>query len=1131
MCVQETDLVRVIGRPEAGDHLYVVYDVHRARFTGVERINTHPLLPRLFCGLVTPTRQTALLASDLCRLPSPAEALEQAIALRNEAWPTRTRQSIERLFGLWLLHEDRMRLLDASTIDQLAHQVSLLEYIKRTNPRRMLIADEVGLGKTIEAGLIIDWVLTNNPSARVLYLAPAMLVENVHAEFRRMGLGERVRLDRYSAADATIQNADLQSARLIIASIHRAALDRNARYWHDRSGDWDLIIVDECHHLSDWSDDGTKPQQQMHLVRNLVERRLVPGGRLVLMSATPHQGNANRFRNLLRLLSDEGHSGAKKGDLNTVAGRVVYRTKEDVRDWDGQPLFSRRQVNEPTYVRVGEEYAAWLKRVELVFAGTSSRAAGWRKAQALQWSASSPKAGLAYLVRLALRSGLTFDGDPLVARAAMALLPYRSLPETASLQDVRSLLERQAGLHRAQPEFEEDAEEAEAEATAREEDDTEVDLAQLTLALEEGIRLLHSNAMTAKMEPLIRWIHDEAPAKFVVFASPIETVDEIQRGLEVQLGQGAVVTITGALQPHERRDRMQAFRRQGARVLVASKAGSEGVNLQIAHRLVHFDVPWNPMELEQRVGRVHRYGNTETVVVDTIVVSGSREERLLSRCRARLAQILRTLYGEPADVGRFAEMYSRVMAQVPAEVLAQLLADENFFTADGDERLFELIDAGFQGWQATHTALAAGRDSSLGEVPDRGHARDSDMEAIFEVLGASPEQGWFHVRLTEHDGKRIEQLTPARVWAFPAEGAHVRRVADRIASLTVRGPDGFSGFVERAGLNLPVLATTLRQLVGGALSEPSRASSASRFVDGAGVARVPQDEWEHWLGAAGLTESVWKKGGILLGWSLRVLRSGSSEEEWTSLRLRLLTPDQALGQWLSGASTADLLRMLWKQRPFQNLVQPPHKRADNASFALAGLAEAAVAAAPDVLQDYSRFNAQLHEYEVVPVVALTIEARSLEAKGSMTSRSETVHENPDFLQLDLGFPPPADFLERVFTVLDSLPIGRSNGSITVYVLLTVEQARLDSIDPLEQRQAFGVYVGTTEQDVLTRYQQHRDPTHLLRAKSLGWHGVEPVGVLRLADRFSGLAPNDALELEGNVARALREAGLCVLGGH
>lgn len=1105
------DLVRITGRKQAGDHLYVVRKVDDDEFTGVRRISAHPLLPRLFVGRdAAPSVQEGLLPEELQRLPSPAEALADALALRQEALPTRTKQTIERLFALWLLHEDHKQLLDATKVDQLAHQVSLLEYVKQKDLRRLLIADEVGLGKTIEAGMLIQWVLDASPAARILYLAPAMLVENVYGELKRMELPARV--DRYSAVVSTIENEALKEAQIIVASAHRAAYERNLKFWQEESGLWDLIIVDECHHASDWSEDGSNPMKQMRLVRDLVERRLRPGGRFVLMSATPHQGNENKFRNLLRLLSDDGYRDAS-GSLASVAGRVVYRTKEDVRDWDNRPLFSKRKVNEPTFVQLGEDYHSWMRCIEAVFPSAEPGPAAWRKAQALQWAASSPKAGLAYLTRLALRSGFDFDRDAILWEAAAALRPYRGLPADAPVEAVRALLEKQAGTTSTEEEDDDLIE------------DSPVDRNCLVEAIVGGLGLMRSNAMQTKLSPLIQWVSDEAPAKFVVFASPIETVDEVRLGLERLLGHGAVVAITGGMKPHERLAQMQALWGENVRVLVASKAGSEGINLQVSHRLVHFDVPWNPMEMEQRVGRVHRYGSTQTVVVDTMVAENSREAKMLRRCRARLAQIVGHLFGPMESSARFDEMYARVMTQVSGEDLAALMAEEGFLTR-GIERLDELVQAGFESWKASDQALRNGSAAQTWQVPDRGESREADMENLFELLGAEQELGWFHVRLTEHEGESREETTPARVWVFPSEGANVRRVADRVSSLSIRGPRGFQGFVERAGLNLPSIAAKVRELVGGGQLDVGRSARGVGFFDGSGAARVPESDWFDWIRGASLDDHEWRKGSVLLAWTIRLLHRGTRTQTWSGVQAWLAKPNLSDGQWLSGSLSADLYRLLWRNRRRQNLLLPPHRRADMSGFNLEGLRDTAARLAPEALQVVPDFDPITHDFEIVPIAALTIEPRR-DVVANEVDDSDSVDDAFDIF--DATHRPPSDFLEGVLSVVENSAVVRSRGGSSVYMLLVVEPARLAASDPREHTLAFGVYVGITAQETLAHCERHRDLSPLVNSSSLEWNRVLPIALVKVNDRFRSISSEAATGLARDLANALQRQEIRVLG--
>src|SRR5262249_37639336 len=158
---------------------------------------------------------------------------------------------------------------------------------------------------------------------RVLYLAPARLVHNVRRELNRLDLAFR----QWTATD---RDARLEDP-LVVASIHRAVHGNHADDVVN-SGPWHVLIVDECHHLSDWHIGGGSPRENFKLVKALIGR-LDPDARVLFMSGTPHQGHEARFENLLKLLKRDGEAD------QDLAGRVIYRTKDDVTDWDGSPLF------------------------------------------------------------------------------------------------------------------------------------------------------------------------------------------------------------------------------------------------------------------------------------------------------------------------------------------------------------------------------------------------------------------------------------------------------------------------------------------------------------------------------------------------------------------------------------------------------------------------------------------------------------------------------------------------------------------------------------------------------------------------------------------------------------------------
>lgn len=303
-------------------------------------------------------------------VPSPSELLLSGP--KEESWLGLTQRTLARIHAIFLAAEDPQRRLDARKAATLMHQVSLVQHtLEDPNLRRILIADEVGLGKTIEAGLIIKQLIEDEPLLKILYLAPARLVQNVASEFR-----EKLDLDARIWVAGSASDARLGTDRVIVASIHKAVFGENALRIVE-AGPWDVLIVDECHHLSDWGIDGGKPTRSYRLVDQL-SQSLPPNGRLILMSGTPHQGSEARFKNILRLLADE------KSNIQTARGRVIFRSKDMAKDWKGRPLFPSRQIRSPTVVQLGADYNRWYNSVGNLYdasivPGARGRAGGWAK--------------------------------------------------------------------------------------------------------------------------------------------------------------------------------------------------------------------------------------------------------------------------------------------------------------------------------------------------------------------------------------------------------------------------------------------------------------------------------------------------------------------------------------------------------------------------------------------------------------------------------------------------------------------------------------------------------------------------------------------------------------------------------
>jgi superfamily II DNA or RNA helicase len=696
------------------------------------------------------------------------------------------------LLAWYLLVEDPQRRLEVQPISTLAHQASVVHHITQQPAlRRVLLADEVGLGKTVEAGLLIKQLLTQKPSARILYLAPARLVRSVRTELNKLGLMFR------SWVASAERDARLDDNR-VVASIHRAALEERQKEILAAPA-WDMIVVDECHHLSDWAPGGGKPVAQYRLVEKLAER-LGDEGRLLLMSGTPHQGHADRFKNLLKLLQ------RKSEPEEVLAGRVIYRTKEDVRDWDGQPLFPGRQVNSPVVVDLGDAHVEWLGRIHDFFepdrarSGDRSaqrRAAGWRAGQALQWASSSIQAGLGYLVRQAVRAELTPKKLPILTKAVAALRPYRMGDVDEPVEPLYQRIAKEVGRQLT------DDDDEDIEEIVPDDGKWRPDPQSLAALLEEGIEILEEVA-DKKWDLL--WERLLVPAgeeKVVLFAQPIETVTAVADYIQRKTGRRPALII-GNQNETAREEEVQRFwDPKGPQFLVSSRAGGEGINLQVARRLVHLDVPWNPMDLEQRIGRVHRFKSRRTILVDTLVVKDSREVDTYAYAREKLMTIASTLV--PAD--RFDALFSRVMALVPPEELQDVLVQSPIgpLTDDDKRKLAELVTRGFDQWRGFHERYSSQQQQI--QALDAGHATWDDLaEFVLQHMDGKAAEGFSSLKFMFEKGEVVESAQTARVINIKGKSY----ACGDYGGMPVTRDDGASA--DRLGTNVPVVASVLRSV-------------------------------------------------------------------------------------------------------------------------------------------------------------------------------------------------------------------------------------------------------------------------------------------------------------------------------
>lgn len=605
----------------------------------------------------------------------------------------------DRMRKAWLSYEahtlpvmESASALTSAKIDLLPHQVVLTHRIATASPRRYLIADEVGLGKTIETALILRELASRGELDRALMVVPAGLVNNWHRE-----LNEVFNLDFEvfgSEGDITDRktNAFAKHDRLI-ASID--TLKRPARIKRLLDAQrWDLVVFDEAHHLTAYRTGGKVRKTENY---KLAEALKDHSRDLMLLSATPHQGNHFQFWMLAQLLNPTLFGSPEemlenRHRLNTVMFR---RTKADACQPDGSPLFARRWVHTESFLMNQEERLFYEKLREYLEdgfdlarrQGGQGRALGFLMAIFQKIAASSFAAVRRTLKRRLLMltvyeallrdKELDIEGRERLTEEARVLiqgefgLPNDSLGRIEVdrvLADLKYRLVKkldQEGLEMASDPYGSEfaATHAEEAASAV----VELHLPEERMRIGDLLKVFPQQRET-KAQKLLDGLgylwRQNASEKIVIFATYLGTVDLIAREIErAYPGQGVVVLRGGdhgAKLAAERKFRLK----DGPRVLVCTAAGREGLNLQFARILFNFDLPWNPMDVEQRIGRIHRYGQNHTAQVYNLVLSDTIEGRIFLMLDEKLTEIAKTV-GKVDDQGNVAEdLRSQILGQL-----------------------------------------------------------------------------------------------------------------------------------------------------------------------------------------------------------------------------------------------------------------------------------------------------------------------------------------------------------------------------------------------------------------------------------------------------------------------------------
>lgn len=533
---------------------------------------------------------------------------------------------------------DQWGVFSRSRVQLLPHQLWVCRQVTRAWPIRWLVADDVGLGKTIEAGLILEPLIASGRVRRVLVLAPARLVPQWRARMKTMF---DIRLQEYTADSDRGRISFWETAHQVVASFHTLRMDKPRKRLL-QAEPWDLVIVDEAHHFQAQERAATLTYGLLH--------ELEEAGRiesLVLFTGTPHRGKDFGFLALMQLLRPDLFDPEKEMEeqLSALPNAMIRNNKALVTDLDGNKLFRPVETRAIDYGYSEAEAAFYHTMSEFILDGRAYAASLSGRQQtarmllliALQKLAAS---SIAAITR-ALRRRRTMLANTVLD----ATLPDTTEPET----------------------FDEIAEAEEARPS-----ETAVLLMQDEIArLDEIIALSAEIHRETKIITLLELIEDELPEgePVLLFTEYKATQALVYEALEARFGKGCagfingderlVVTSTNGTEtvlPLSRDVAADDFNAGRTRFLISTEAGGEGIDLQERCAvLVHIDMPWNPMRLHQRVGRLNRYGQKRAVSVFLLRNPQTVEARIWSLLQEKLSRIQETLSAsmdDPEDISQ-----------------------------------------------------------------------------------------------------------------------------------------------------------------------------------------------------------------------------------------------------------------------------------------------------------------------------------------------------------------------------------------------------------------------------------------------------------------------------------------------
>jgi len=605
--------------------------------------------------------------------------------------PLRFRLGVEAL-RLGLAYEyDPYFSLSIARVDPLPHQLeAVYDYFIKLPRIRFLLADDPGAGKTIMAGLLLKELKVRGLVKRTLIVTPANLTFQWQREMKDK-FREKFEIMRGEVLRANYGSNPWQDKNQVITSVSWVSRIEDANESLLRS-QWDLIIVDEAHKMSAYSAD------KKTLAYQLGESLSSMTDHFLLMTATPHKGDPDHFCLFLRLLDEDVYGDVKSLEeamQRNSAPFYLRRTKEalvsfpDPETGQVKKLFTKRNVQTTSFQIDSDEwdfYYALTRYVEdqsikaQAANATTGRAIGFTMAMLQRRFASSMYAVRRSLERMRdKRKKILEDPEAYRQEQIAKKLPddFDDLPEDEQQEIVAALEDVVASVD---------------PAALREE------ILQLNKLVDQASVLEEreiETKLTKLKEVLTKHkVFQDSSMKLLIFTEHKDTLDYLVGKLN---DWGLTTTkIHGSMKIGDRDtpgSRIYAERefRESAQVLVATEAAGEGINLQFCWFMINYDIPWNPIRLEQRMGRIHRYGQEKDCLIINFVAANTREGRVLQKLFERLEQIETDL--DPLHTGKVFNVLGDIFPSNMLEKMVREMYLHNQTEQSIKDRIIEEVDA------------------------------------------------------------------------------------------------------------------------------------------------------------------------------------------------------------------------------------------------------------------------------------------------------------------------------------------------------------------------------------------------------------------------------------------------------